>query len=373
MRAQASIFSALILSAVALVARSAAADNMDPALNRLVSTTGCRTSGPEGGVYYNPQSGFARCEPDNQKWANLVAQYGFALAPTAMHAARTTGWGGFELGVETAFTVIDKDKDYWREGTQGPQDPISKNFSVVGDPDDFVGVYMLKLRKGFILPAIPPWGWEITGNVGFVGNTGMIVGGADVRLSLFEGFRTGVPAIFPELTVGASVRTMTGTEQMQLTIFGAEGTLSKPFAIAGTVVFTPYVGYQYLRIFGDSGLIDVTPNTDPINYCDFNGTNTPATPDPTKNALDGQPVCGNGTSADFNNNIVFTPVRLNRHRLGGGFNLRFQLLHFGAHFISDIVDVKDANQDVTTDEEGYNFDNVSRQWTLAFSLGAILN
>src|SRR5262249_12664541 len=117
---------------------------------------------------------------------------------------------------------------------------------------------------------------------------------------------------------------------------------------------------------GDSGLIDMTPNTDAINSCAYKGQNTPATPDPSKyvdkngNGVadpgefyhDGQPVCGKGgssptgpTSADFNNNVVFDPVRLNRHRLGGGFNLKFQVVQFGIHFISDVVDVKDANKD----------------------------
>src|SRR5262249_30534171 len=153
---------------------------------------------------------------------------------------------------------------------------------------------------------------------------------------------------------------------MQLTIFGADAQLSKPFPIAGSVVFTPYLGYQYMRIFGDSGLIDMTPNTDAIAYCNHQGQNTPATPDSTKKApdkdgklvpyFDGRPggdtTSNAGTdpnaptnSADFNNDVVFTPVRLNRHRLGGGFNLKFQVVQFGFHFISDVVDVKDANKD----------------------------
>jgi hypothetical protein len=406
MRGFGSSLIAVAASAVALWSSAARADIMDPALNRLVlvdaSTPDCRTGGPGGGVYYNPLSGYRRCSPDNVPWANLVAQYGAALAPSAMRAARTTGYGGFELALEADFTAIDNGADYWRRGTEGPQDPTTKNFSIVGDPDGVLQVYNLRIAKGL------PFGFELIGNVGYVARTSIVVGGADVRWSLFEGFRTGIPAIFPELTVGGSVRTMTGTQQMQLTVVGVDGTLSKPFAVGGSVVFTPYLGYQYLRIFGDSGLIDLTPNTDAIAFCNSQGQNTPATPDPSKTYTDGstyhdgQPVCGNAggspaNSADFNNNVVFSAVRMNRHRLGGGFNLRFQMVQFGMHFISDVVDVKDANKDQVcnqadcsgSSEPGWGpiwlsdaqrkgrptvdaFPEVNRQWTLSISLGAVL-
>lgn len=410
MRGFGSTLVAAAASAVLLSSSAARADIMDPALNRLVlvdaASPDCRAPGPGGGVYYNPLSGYRRCTPDNVPWANLVAQYGAALAPNAMHAARTTGYGGFELALEGNYTVIDNGADYWKRGTEGPQDPSSKNFSIVGDPDGVLQVYNLRIAKGL------PFGFELIGNVGYVARTSIVVGGADVRWSLFEGFRTGIPAIFPELTVGGSVRTMTGTQQMQLTVAGADATLSKPFAVGGSVLFTPYIGYQYLRIFGDSGLIDLTPNTDALAYCDHQGQNTPATPDPGKTYSDGgfyhdgQPVCGGAgspaNSADFNNNVVFQAVRMNRHRLGGGFNLRFQMVQFGMHFISDVVDVKDANKDqicaqddcsgssepawgpIWRDERNRKFPDaatrppaeafpdVQRQWTLSISLGAVL-
>ena len=408
MRGFGSILVALAASAVALWSSAARADTMDPALNRFVlvdaATPDCRTSGPGGGVYYNPLSGYRRCTPDNVPWGHLVAQYGAALAPNAMHAARTTGYGGFELAFEGNFTSIDNGKDYWIRGTEGPKDPTTGNFSVLGDPDAVLQVYNLRIAKGF------PFGFELIGNVGYVARTSIIVGGADVRWSIFEGFRTGIPAVFPELTVGGSVRTMTGTQQMQLTVAGADATISKPFAIGSSVLFTPYMGYQWLYTFGDSGLIDLTPNTDALAYCNHQGNNTPATPDPSKTYddgglyHDGQPVCGNAAgapanSADFNNNVVFSAVRMMRHRLGGGMNLRFQMVQLGVHFITDVVDLKDANKDQLCKQadcsgasepswgpiwrdaairagkdpsQAEAFPDAGRQWTLSVSLGAVL-
>jgi len=366
MRATGWLALAIALTGAALSSR-AAADTMDPALARLVSDASCRVLGPNGGLYYNPASGFGRCETDDASFAKLIAQYGFAVAPTAMHSARTTGYGGFELAIEADYTKIDSGADYWKNGTQGAQDPSTKNFSVTNpSPDDLLQHYALKVRKGF------PFGLELTSTVGFLANTNIVTAGADVRMALFEGFRTGIPAIFPELAVGGSVRTITGTEEFQLTIAGFDAQLSKPLPIAGTVVLTPYVGYQWIRIFGDSGLIDLTPNTDAVNACNYAGNNTPATPDPSKDDLDGQPVCAGGSSADFNNTVVFDAVRLTRHRLNFGAQLRFQMVKFGAHFVTDVVGVADANKGADYEIDGVNkFEGVNKQWTLAFDLGAV--
>lgn len=371
-----------LASAIATVAGVASpalalADSMDPALARLVlpGGTGCQAKGPDGtGLYYNPSSGFTKCLPDDAAFAKLVAQYGFAIAPTAMHSARTTGYGGFEIGLEGAFTKIDSNADYWINGTQGPQDPITKNFSVRNTgPDDVLQNYSLKIRKGF------PFGFEITGVVGYLGNSNIVTAGADVRLSLLEGFRSGIPGIFPELAVGGAVRTITGTEELQLTVAGVDGQISKPIPIGGAVILTPYVGYQWIKIFGDSGLIDMTPNTDSVNYCNYQGPNNPASPDTDKKNnsgapfFDGQPVCGAGSSADFNNTVVFDAARLDRHRLNFGLQLRFQMVKFSGHFLFDLASPADANKpetraDGTTPENVY--DGVGKQWTLAFDIGA---
>jgi hypothetical protein len=357
---------------------------MDPALARLVLDSSCQAVGPDGtGKYYNPQSSFTKCGTDDAAFAKLIAQYGFALAPTAMHSARTTGYGGFEVGIEGAFTKIDSEERYWQEGTQGPQDQVTKDFSIRnGSPDDVIQNYSLKIRKGF------PWGFEITGVVGYVGNTNIVTAGADVRLSLLEGFRTGIPAIFPDLAVGGAVRTITGTEELQLTIVGVDGQLSKPIPVGGAVILTPYVGYQWIKIFGDSGLIDLTPNTDSVNYCNYRGPNSPAyhdtnktidtnntpdNPDDDTPFYDGQPVCEGGVSADFNNTVVFDQVRLDRHRLNFGLQLRFQMVKFGAHFLFDLASPADVNAPETPagGPAPVNvFDGVDKQWTLAFDLGA---
>ncbi len=382
------IVGAVALTGVMAAPRAATADTMDPALARLVTSTNCRTLGANGGVYYNPTSGFNPCGLDNAAFAQLMAQYGAAIAPTAMHSARTTGYGGFELSIEAALTGIDTGSsscqangtgcNYWQKGTQGPQNLTSQNFSSVNQaPPSMLQLYAIKITKGL------PFGFELSGNFGYLAQSSIYTIGADVRWSLFEGFRTGIPAIFPELAVGGGVRTITGTDQFQLTVASADGQISKPIPIAGTVVLTPWVGYQFLRIFGDSGLIDTTPNTDASNYCGFTGPNTPANPDPSKPGVyDGQPVCKGGTSADFNNTQVFNSARLNRHRILAGLELRVQMIKFGGQFLYDVVAPGSANSSASTNgtpggscpagETMCNpYSGVQKQMTLAFNVGAV--
>jgi hypothetical protein len=360
--------------------RTAAADTMDPALARLVSTTGCRAGGAGGGVYYNPTSKFTPCLTDDAAFAKLIAQYGAAVAPTEMHTARTTGYGGFQLAIEGAFTSIDSNASYWQKGTQGVQDPSSKLFSTSNpNPPSMLQLYQLKITKGL------PFGFELTGAFGYLAQSSIYTIGADVRWSLFEGFRTGWPAFLPELAVGGAVRTITGTDQFQLTVVSADGEISKPIPIAGTVVLTPWLGYQYLRIFGDSNLIDLTPNTDASNYCGFQGTRSPYNTTPksgggtglaANQTNDGQPICAGGTSADFNNTVVFNPARLNRHRIVAGLGLRIQMIKIGGQFMYDVVDPGKATSiDSDTLNNVYGgknpYNDVKRQMTLAFDVGAV--
>jgi hypothetical protein len=331
---------ALVVGALACTSE-AAADNMDPALGRLVIDERCRTGRASygRGDFYNPASGFNRCLTNDAAFGKLIAQYGAALAPVSSHAARTTGFGGFRIGFQGAYTTIDSDAHYWKQGTQGAVDSASNLSSISNlNPDGVLQTYALRLAKGF------PFGVELGAGFGYLANTNIVAGGGDVRLALLEGFRDNVPfpGFLPDVGVGGAVRTITGTSEFKLTVASFDAEISKPFPIAGTVVLQPRVGYQWLRIFGDSGQIDLTPNTDPVTACGYSGDNNPATPDPTKTGPDGQPVCS-GSSADFNNNVVFDKVRLTRHRINFGAQIRYQMVYLGVSAITDLISPLSAN------------------------------
>ena len=366
MRGIALLAAAAALAGALSAARTVSADVMDPALGRLAAgPTGCRATGPNrGGQYYNPAAGYSGCTPNNTAFAELIAQYAAAVAPTGMHSARTTGFGGFEFWVEGAFTTIENGASYWKNGTQGSQDPVSKNFSTSNpSPPAVLQLYSANIRKGL------PFGFELAADVGYLAQSSIYTLGGDVRWSIFEGFRRGIPAFFPELAAVGAVRTVTGvSDQFQLTVLAVSAELSKPFPMGGTIILTPTVGYQFLRIFGDSAQISLTPNTDPLSYCGYAGPNVPGTPGATA-PYNGQPVCTNGTSADFNNIVTFNSVRMNRHRILAGLGARVQMVSFTGEFIYDVVSPGDANP--VPAGHANPFQGMPSQMTLAFDLGVV--
>jgi hypothetical protein len=360
---------ACALVAAVSAAGSARAESMDPALERLVLDPNCHDQAgrwnddPFTRASVKAATGREWCTPDNVAFKRLVNQYGFAFAPSAMHSARTTGFGGFHISIEAAYTNIDQGQSYWQNGTQGPVDVSSNKASFVNEsPQSILQLYSAKIRKSF------GFGLELTGSVGYMPKTSIISGGADVRLSLLEGFRSGIPGIFPDIAVGGGVRTITGTPELQLTVVGVDAQISKPLPIADSSILTPWVGYQYLWIFGDSGVVDLTPGTDAVGYCNYSGPNVPGNPAPNKNFYDGQPVCRGGSPLDFNNNVVFDKARLERHRLLLGVNYRYEMVMVGGQFITDLVKPADA-QNSDTDKQA--LEGQSRQWTLVLEAGAM--
>lgn len=358
-------------------------------LNGAPTNVGRFNDTPADRAAYNAGTGRDSCFPNHVAFKQLMAQWGFALAPSAMHSARTTGFGGFHFSLEAMYTKIDKDATYWKLGTQGSRDPTSNKGSIVNNsPPSLIQMYSVRVRKSF------GFGLEIATQVGYVPSSTILSGGADVRMSLLEGFRTGFLGILPDVAVGSGVRTITGIPEFQLTTVGLDVQLSKPLAIASQSVLTPWIGYQYLWIFGDSGLVDLTPATDPVGYCQFTGPNVPGNADPTKTVngkhqFDGQPVCAGGGGSrsspiDFNNNVVFNNARLERQRGIIGLSYRYEMVALGMQFITDLVDVADAQvgndtvqmpkgpgkplQEVTDADA---MKDVKRQWSLVFEVGAM--
>lgn len=352
-----------------MLPRPAHAGDMDPTPERLVNQppglpagqtcqSAAANPGALVGAGLRPQD-FA-CRPNNLAFANMVSELGFAIAPTAFYPARTTGIGGFQVSLEASYTGIYADRSvegsngsftqYWHLGTRGAQDQNSKQFSILNaSPDNVLQVYALKARKGL------PLGFELAGSFGYVANTTLWVGGGDLRWSMLEGFRTGALGILPDVSVGAGVRTVTGTSRFYLTALGFDVRASKPIALADTAQLIPSIGYQRLIIFGDSNVMDATPNVDAVGQCGFAGL------DPNTGAPSCRNKLPNGTdaNADFGNNFTFDKVRIHRNRGLIALNYRYEIVWLGSQFAFDINEPKDENPQVVG----------KRQWTLSFEGG----
>jgi hypothetical protein len=351
------------LATVCAGARSAGAAPMDPTPDRLsLSPPGTNCQDVTNSASYQP------CLPNNVSWANLMSELGYAIAPSAFHPARTTGLGGFALSLEASFAHINANAtdsthtQYWHVGTQGPVNPSTNAFSSVNkSPDSILQIYSLKARKGL------PFGLEIAGALGYIANTTLWVGGADVHWALLEGFRTGILGYLPDLAIGGGVRTVGGASSFFLTTVGIDGQISKPFTLVDSAVLTPYVGVQRLIIFADSTVVNLTPGVDPLQQCGYQGANVPGNPNvPSGGAggsYTGAPVCKNGAGSgnDFNNLVTFEKDRIHRWRGIAGLTYKYEVLYLAGQLAGDIEDPSAENANLGV--------SGSKQWTLSFEAG----
>jgi hypothetical protein len=300
------------------------------------------------------------CRPNHRAFRNMISELGFAVAPSAFYPARTTGIGGFQVSLEASYTNISAGRSvlnpdgsrtrYWEEGTRGSEDPNTGQRSIVNtSPDSLLQIYSVKARKGL------PYGFEIAGSLGYIANTTLWVGGGDLRWALLEGFRSGALGYFPDISLGAGVRTVTGTSRFYLTTVGMDVRASKPIALADSAQLIPSIGYQRLIILGDSAVVDSTPNVDALAQCGYEGI------DPDT----GTPICrnklpnGQDANTDFGNTFTFEKVRIHRNRGMVALNYRYELIWLGSQFAFDLTDPRDENPDLAG----------ARQWTLSFEGG----
>jgi hypothetical protein len=309
-------------------------------------------------TWLNSHSALPACVPNNAAWANMMGELGYAIAPSAFHPARTTGFGGFTLSFEASYAHINADAQvsstdstkYWHQGTQGAVDPNTHAFLDKNNaPDSILQIYTLKATKGL------PFGFQITGALGYVANTSLWVGGADVHWALLEGYRTGLLGYLPDVAIGGGVRTVAGSRDFFLTTVGIDAELSKPITLADSAVLTPYIGAQRLYIFADSTVVNLAPNADPLQVCGFQG-NDPKT---------GQPNCANGPGSNtaFNDQVTFNKVRLEHWRGIVGLTYRYEILYLGGEFAMDLEDPGAEGQAAAYGISG------QKQWTTSLEVG----
>lgn len=363
------LFAMMAATGAVLTASSVArAGEMDPTPERLVAQPPnlppgqtCQAAAANPGALVaaglRPQD--FPCRPDHASFQNMVSELGFAIAPNAFYPARTTGIGGFAVSIEASYTRISPNRTaeatggrapYWHLGTQGAQDPSTKQYSVINtSPDSVIQIYAIKARKGL------PLGFEIAGSLGTIANTSLWVGGGDLRWSLMEGFRSGALGLLPDVSIGGGVRTLTGTQKFFLTTAAFDVRMSKPLTLADSAQLIPSIGYQRVVIFGDSNVVDSTPNVDAAQQCGFEG------PDPVTGAPQCRNKLPNGTdnNADFSNSFTFQKVRVHRHRGLVGLNYRYELIWLGSQIAFDLTEPKDENPFLVG----------RRQWTLSFEAG----
>jgi len=153
-------------------------------------------------------SGYAQSQ-----FHDFSEQLGLALAYRALAPAEPLGLLGFDVGVEITASKIDRNESFWKE-------------VMPSTPPAYLPFPKLHAQKGL------PFGID----VGLVytklpsSNIGMI--GGEVKWAILKG-----TLATPALAIRGSYTTLTGVDQLDLSTYGADVSVSK-----GIAFVTPYLG-----------------------------------------------------------------------------------------------------------------------------------
>jgi hypothetical protein len=221
--------------------------------------------------------------PSNQDFRSLSSELGVIISPKFLSPSDTIGYSAFQYSVEGGFTSIDNTAGYWC-ATEESKD-CSKGFTKSG----WIPTFSILARKGIWLP-VPSF--EIGAGFTHVTSSSMYAATVYGKFALHEGFHSWP---IPSVAVRGAASRLMGSDQIDLTVASVDVSMSKRFAIQGTVALTPYLGWNVLWIVPRSEVIDKTPLTD---------------------------VVGNPT--DIRMNFVFPDQdNIVRQRFFGGFKLKY--------------------------------------------------
>jgi hypothetical protein len=280
--------------------------------------------------------------PDHDEWERLMSELGGSMIPESLSPARTLGYGGFFVGVDSWITGINGNARHWQVGTEGDEG-ASEGCS--GDTglgcnrftDDVLIWSRVNVRKGF------PFGFELGTSFAYLWNTELFAWGLEVRWALFEGYRRGFWAFMPDIAVRGMVNTLVGDNEFNMTVPSIDVIASKPIVIAGSATISPFVSVQLAWLFADSELIDLSPDVNAYEMC----------------RPDAAGMC-TGPGDDYNNNATFEQIRTSRYRLTFGVHGRYEAITLAASFAFDLVKPGE-DEDLP--------DDLDRQWTTTFGAG----
>jgi len=264
------LFGFCLAAAFAAAPRESSANKLDLAMGRFID---CHEHG--------------YCHANMADYERFLAEYFFALSPKLMSPADTLGYSGFYMGLEaTTVGVPDWNADSVQE------DPWYYGTGPDNDKPKAMFVPAIHVRKGL------PWSFEIGGSINYLAESEVVGIGGEVKWSLFEGYLHKFRGALPNLAARGSVVRIIGTTDLDVTIVGVDGSISRPFGIGGQITLTPYGGFQYIW---------TCIRTEPITYRDANDEFHP---------MDGQ----------FWDTTMLSGPNLGRMKVFLGLRLKYELL-----------------------------------------------
>jgi len=321
---------ALAALAVVCASRPAAADTNDLVMSRL-ATRILGAGGQLDGVV-----------GENLEFRALASQLGVALAPHLLTPADSLGFGGFQFDLDGSQTSIDARQPYWRVRAGSP-DPSGKNRVAHGS--GFLRTVGFFAHKGLWFP-VPSF--ELGGGAVHLVDSSTWAAQLYGKVSVHEGFHD---LAVPSVALRVAVSRIMNQRELDLTVASFDITVSRHFGIGGTWRLDPFAGWNLLMIIPRSGVIDATPNVDPLHP---------------------------GDEMDAANNFVFRDqAAIYRHRFLAGLKFQYDIvqltveaqLALAGSSVDDHPGTTDACQPNSTTSNCDAKDTAAAQATLSLSAG----
>lgn len=236
------------------------------------------------------------CLAHNAAYERFLAEYSFGISPKLLAPASTLGYSGFYLGLEASVMTVPADATTKFTRVEGNYEDARWRIGTAKFNAKPPNMYYptIHVRKGL------PWSFELGSSIGYLGHSELITLGGEVKWSLFEGYSKGVLGVLPDLAVRSSVNRVIGQSDVDMTLVGVDGSISRPFGIAGIMSIEPYAGYQFMWTI---------VRTEPMALFNAGGVLV-------------QPRANSYDSAEAN----LSGPNLTRHKVFGGFVYRYEFL-----------------------------------------------
>lgn len=309
---------------------SAHAAELELSLSRL-SQGECASTEGEWPLVLRSQ-GAQTLQPDALAFRQLVSQVGLGVAPMVMAPVTTSGPVGFDVGLETTASALDRRADYLARGTRGrgAQTCSGRNDAL---PPALV-TNRLHFEKGL------PYGLSVGALVGRVQAAQSFLFGVDAKVALLEDvWRSRVP----DLALRVALQQLVGARALSLYVASFDALVSERFVVQQALEVSPWVGAGLLWTRARTSTVDLTPNIDALSCRDGGDT-----------------VCnakGLGASADdLGHDVRFARVSQLRLRSYVGLWLRYRQVALSSSLSLDPLPPR-----VGDHARGRT---ISRQWTV---------
>lgn len=177
-------------------------------------------------------------DPNAQaRFHRMASTLGMAFAPAFHETAGTLGQSGFEVSVSANAAFLKIPADSWP--TQS------------ATPPSLLTLPTVTMRKGL------GGSFELGAAVAWLANSQMMALSGELRWALVDGI-----AFAPDVALRAWGTRVIGTQELDLTMAGADAQLSKSFGVAGMMRLQPYGHFGVVMINALSTVVDFKPGVE---------------------------------------------------------------------------------------------------------------